>query len=181
MSENLKTWPERVYLQHGADGLPIYPGAGSDVTWSEKTVANDDIEYIRSDMHEAQLRAVADELIGLIRNACARSRYAVTVADAIRAINIDDVIAAAKAKNMKDHKPLMSVPPQSYAVRPLFSGNSKISESDRSEAQELGARVTDQLTWKYLNQAGRTDDACIEFALTDANLVQLIKLAREKI
>lgn len=55
-NENIKTWPERIYLQHGdSPEVPVfhevYPGNGySDgVTWCQDRIELVDVEYVRAD------------------------------------------------------------------------------------------------------------------------------------
>lgn len=59
MSEqaNIKTWPERIYLQHGdAPEVPafhdVYPGNGysDNVTWCQDRIEPVDVEYVRADL-----------------------------------------------------------------------------------------------------------------------------------
>ncbi len=51
MSDNLKSWPERIWLQAGYEGdTPEYPPHSTeDVTWCEHAQETGDIEYIRAD------------------------------------------------------------------------------------------------------------------------------------
>lgn len=50
--DNLKSWPERIYLQHGADDLPDYKEL-SDVCWCEDEIFDGDVEYVRADLAPA--------------------------------------------------------------------------------------------------------------------------------
>lgn len=50
MTTELKTWPERIWLQHGEDEVPAYPGPGSETTWCEDSINHNDIEYVRADI-----------------------------------------------------------------------------------------------------------------------------------
>lgn len=49
---NLKTWPERIYLQHGCDDIPNHDEVNSDgaVTWCADNINELDIEYVRADL-----------------------------------------------------------------------------------------------------------------------------------
>jgi hypothetical protein len=53
VSENLKTWPERIWLQHGDDHDPL-PAFAGDVdgqyTWCSDKIASSDVEYVRADL-----------------------------------------------------------------------------------------------------------------------------------
>lgn len=46
----IATWPEKVFLQHGAEGSDdcSYPGR-DDVTWCDHAIHNSDICYVRAD------------------------------------------------------------------------------------------------------------------------------------
>jgi hypothetical protein len=52
----LKTWPERIYLQHGTDENPP-PWLGSEngeITWASHDVEGNDVPYIRADLATVQ-------------------------------------------------------------------------------------------------------------------------------
>jgi len=52
-TDNVKTWPERIWLQHGCDEVPNYAetrGVEDGITWCEDNTAAEDIEYVRADL-----------------------------------------------------------------------------------------------------------------------------------
>jgi hypothetical protein len=48
----MKTWPERIWLQHSEDGYPIpkYKVETEEVTWCEDGIFDCDVEYVRADL-----------------------------------------------------------------------------------------------------------------------------------
>jgi hypothetical protein len=55
--QDIKTWPERIYLQHGdSPKVPafndVYPGNGylDNVTWCQDRIEPVDVEYVRTDL-----------------------------------------------------------------------------------------------------------------------------------
>lgn len=52
MSDELKTWPERIWLQHSEDGYPtpVYKVGTNEVSWCEDKVYDCDVEYVRADL-----------------------------------------------------------------------------------------------------------------------------------
>lgn len=51
MSDTLKTWPERIWLQHSDEGTDPVPDFGQchDATWCHDHINDNDIEYVRAD------------------------------------------------------------------------------------------------------------------------------------
>lgn len=48
----LKTWPERIFLQHSEDGYPVpeYKVDTDEITWEAKRIFDCDVEYVRADL-----------------------------------------------------------------------------------------------------------------------------------
>jgi hypothetical protein len=47
-ADDLKTWPERIWLQAGEDAPAHYPGMTEGVTWCEHAIHDNDVEYVRA-------------------------------------------------------------------------------------------------------------------------------------
>ncbi len=58
MSDNLKTWPEKIWLQAGFDGETQEFPDGDEITWNCHEVENGDIEYHRFDLAQPVTPAV---------------------------------------------------------------------------------------------------------------------------
>ncbi len=64
---NLKTWPEKIWLQAGDDydgQLPAYHdvrSTGYGVTWCEDSIDDHEVQYIRADLVEAAIEAARAE------------------------------------------------------------------------------------------------------------------------
>lgn len=62
--DNLKTWPERIWLQHGEeDAIPdfheAYSGYG-EITWCQDSVDPHNVEYVRADLFEQLQQRIAE-------------------------------------------------------------------------------------------------------------------------
>jgi hypothetical protein len=54
LTDAVKTWPERIWLQYGESEPETYPGAGSEITWCEDNINGaGDVEYVRADLAKA--------------------------------------------------------------------------------------------------------------------------------
>ena len=60
MSDELKTWPERIWLQSGEMEPEPYPGLGEYITWCDSKVDYGDVEYIRADLAAPAAPAVQE-------------------------------------------------------------------------------------------------------------------------
>lgn len=65
MSDNLKTWPERIYMQNTDEGEPmIYSEAmrhEDAVTWCDVRQEQGDVEYVRADVMEQRIAELEEE------------------------------------------------------------------------------------------------------------------------
>lgn len=59
MDNKLKTWPERIWLQHSEDGYPVphYKVETDEITWCEDKQYDSDVEYVRADLLSQQVEA----------------------------------------------------------------------------------------------------------------------------
>jgi hypothetical protein len=59
-TDEVKTWPERIWLQgNDTSETPAYPGSEG-VSWCEESVFGGDVEYVRLDLARAQLKGRHD-------------------------------------------------------------------------------------------------------------------------
>lgn len=65
---NLKTWPVKTYLQHGAEEIPPFEEC-AEVTWALENVHDSDVEYVRADVLDVAVKALRES-----QNALARVR-----------------------------------------------------------------------------------------------------------
>lgn len=65
MTDNLKTWPERIYLQHSEDNeAPNFAdvfGVRDEITWCQDKQFDGDVEYVRADRVQHAQQAVESE------------------------------------------------------------------------------------------------------------------------
>lgn len=62
--DTLKTWPEKIYLQHGnepsiTNAVPPFPEC-SGITWAEDDIHGNDVEYTRDDLAQSKQAAPPD-------------------------------------------------------------------------------------------------------------------------
>lgn len=84
MKENIKTWPEIIYLQHGCDDPPAYEEVYKDleeITWCQSNVEEGDIMYIRADVHEQRIAELTSQ-IAHMQSDCSEAQYAAEAAQA---------------------------------------------------------------------------------------------------
>lgn len=98
---NLKTWPEKIWLQAGDDDgeieeLPAYQESqyiGDGVTWCEDSVVKYEVQYIRADLVEEQIK----EALAKERERCAKPNCAEPLYAAPQPLNLPSVEEIAKA------------------------------------------------------------------------------------
>ena len=59
----LKTWPERIYLDGGESQIEEYPGINEDLHWADIRNFGGDVEYVRADLAAAPSLPVAERQV----------------------------------------------------------------------------------------------------------------------
>lgn len=74
MTDNLKTWPERIWLQHGDDdGVPEFSGiwnSHGEIFWCKDSVEPHNVEYVRADLVKSDPAGSAEPKKGMEKPIC---------------------------------------------------------------------------------------------------------------
>lgn len=138
-AEPLKTWPERIYLQHSEDGYPIPEfGVGTDeVTWCRHKQFDCDIEYVRADIARSALSAEAAK----------QEAECIGYADALAIKNFD--------KGLSDELSVVRQPNGFDEPAPVYLA---APEQPSDTLRRVGAQMA-SVMFNLAQQAGKTLDS----------------------
>jgi hypothetical protein len=74
MNTELKSWPERIWLQHGFEYLPEFEVAyrtNDEITWCQDSVEEHNIEYVRADLAQPVSAGLPDAIFRAVDELCA--------------------------------------------------------------------------------------------------------------